>query len=168
MPNSTSEDGVFGTVGTTLATTTADIVLHPIDDPITKAECIIPQQQLLSPKLICVTLKDNAARDDDKLYYKPDYTVCNFEIYNGVTYRFDLTVSKAELTGYAVGWGVWNWKDRNSLEEEDELPYYHKHEMITSGSSILSPTGANPDDRLQWEYGDGDNTNEKSKGNGWN
>lgn len=187
MPVSTSEDHAIGTMGETAETPTADIVMHPIDDDaatrITKAECVIPAQSLTSPTLIVVELKNNVVRDNDKLYYRPVYKDgshpdgCVFELYNGVTYRLELTISKVELTGFRVGWMPWNWKalfkddgTSNLTDAEDGLLYYFPQEMNTSESSFASyDVNGNQNYSLDWIYGGtgSDAGYQTTKGNEW-
>lgn len=179
MPDASSANGNIGTVGTTAETPTADIVMHPIDNTaptsITRAECVIPAQTLTAPTLIIIELKDNIVRENDQLKYKPVYKDANhpdgavFQIFNGVTYRIDLSITKAEITGYRVGWTAWSWKNLDDLTEaEDGLLYYFPTYMDTSSSSLADPTGVS-NTSLQWEYG-GTGTDsgiENTKGSEW-
>lgn len=179
MPVAASEQNAVGTMGSTAETPTANIVMHPIDDSpttrITKAECIIPAQELTSAELICIELKDNDVRTNDKLYYKPAYQSesnpdgAKFVLYNGVTYRLELTISKVEITGYRVGWTAWSWKDSDDLNEADDgLLYYFPMYMNTSESSLVAPTDVS-NTSLQWEYG-GTGTDsglQNTKGDEW-
>lgn len=181
MPDASSANGYIGAVGTTAESPTADIVMHPIDDDaptrITAAECIIPQQELTAPTLIHIKLKQNIASTEynDDLYYKPVYKDENhpdgakFEIYNGVTYRLELSITEAEITGYRVGWTAWSWKALDSLTYDDDgMLYYFPKTMETSSSSVLSPTGSTSTE-LRWEYGrsDFESGNEQTKGKTW-
>lgn len=184
LPTDESANGYIGAVGTTEETPTANIVMHPIDDTaptsITAAECVIPAQQLTTPTLIIVKLKHltEATTDyNDKLFYKPVYKDelhpdgCVFNIYNGVTYRFDMTISKVELTGYRVGWTAWTWKPLTGEgainNDEDGLLYYFPKYMDTTESSVVSPTGLTP--TLNWEFGRSDygTGTDKTKGESW-
>jgi len=184
LPTATSSDGDAGSVGQTADSPTANIVMHPIDDEapatITAAECVIPAQQLTSPTLICVKLKHSteATTDqNDKLYYKPVYKDddhpdgCVFQIYNGVTYRFEMTISKIELTGYRVGWTAWAWKPLTGEgalnNDEDGLLYYFPKYMDTTSSSVVAPSGSTPN--LDWEFGRSDygSGTDKTKGQSW-
>ncbi|MBR1411327.1 MAG: fimbrillin family protein [Prevotella sp.] len=180
-PTSTNENGAVGSIGTTLDSPTSDIVMHPIDDAaparITAAECIIPAQELTATPLVRIKLKSNVAStpNNDELYYKPVYKSeenpdgAKFEIYNGVTYRLELTISKVEITGFRVGWTAWSWKDLSDLNEADDgLLYYFPMYMDTSESSLVDPTDVN-NSQLQWEYG-GTGTDsglENTKGSQW-
>ena len=184
MPTHESANGYIGVVGTTEETPTANIVMHPIDDTaptsITAAECVIPAQQLTTPTLIIVKLKHltEATTDyNDKLFYKPVYKDtqhpdgCVFNIYNGVTYRFDMTISKVELTGYRVGWTAWNWKPLTGEgalnNDEDGLLYYFPKYMDTTESSVVAPNSSTPN--LDWEFGRSDygTGTDKTKGESW-
>ena len=179
LPNAASDNGAVGTVGTTLDTPTADIVMHPIDDTaptsISKAECILPAQSLTAPTLIIIELKDNEVRTGDKLYYKPVYKDdthpdgCVFDLYNGVNYRLELTISKVEISGFRVGWMPWVWKPLGDLTYDDDgMLYYFPKTMETSSSSVVSTTGVNSTE-LKWEYGrtDFESGNDQTKGKTW-
>ena len=179
LPTHESANGHIGEVGTTADAPTSDIVMHPIDDTaptrITAAECVLPAQELTAATLVIIELKDNAVRENDKLYYKPVYKDelhpdgAVFQLYNGVTYRLELSITKAEITGYRVGWTPWAWKDLDDLNEaEDGLLYYFPTYMDTSSSSLADPTAVN-NSSLQWEYG-GTGTDggiEYTKGDQW-
>lgn len=181
MPDASSANGYIGAVGTTAATPTADIVMHPIDctsedpnnskyhDHISRAECVIPAQELSSSAaLVVVKLKHNSSATsvaNDKLYFKPGSLT--FDIENGKTYRLDFSISKVEMTGFKVDWADWGWIPTDDLTESDWLPYYTREEMDKSKTGFNDFTGES-NSGLNWEYGDGDNTNEKNKGTGWN
>ncbi len=179
LPNAASDNGAVGTVGSTLDTPTANIVMHPIDDTaptsISKAECILPAQSLTAPTLIIIELKDNEVRTGDKLYYKPVYKDdthpdgCVFDLYNGVNYRLELTISKVEISGFRVGWMPWVWKPLGDLTYDDDgMLYYFPKTMETSSSSVVSTTGVNSTE-LKWEYGrtDFESGNDQTKGKTW-
>lgn len=183
LPNAASDNGAVGTVGTTLDTPTADIVMHPVDDTaptsITTAECILPAQSLTSEILVHIKLKPNIAltENNDDLYYKPVYKDDThpdgavFSLYNGVNYRLELTISKVELTGYRVGWTKWAWKPLSGEgainNDEDGLLYYFPKYMDTTESQVVAPTGLTP--YLDWEFGRSDygSGTDKTKGQSW-
>ena len=175
LPNHESSDRYTGVGGETQETVVDSLFLHPIDDDaparIRSAECIMPAQTFsftaLKPTFICVKLKHNSSainETNDKLYYKPGALTFNIE--NRKVYRFDLTISKVEMTGFKIDWADWGWVNPDELGEDAWLPYYTKEEMDQSEADF-SDFGNETNNDLKWEYGDGDNTNEKEKGNGW-